>query len=136
MNKPPTSSIDMTENLSQYAEEQLVKFLQNKQLQYSINDMVAWMNMTDLDEVVNVCITMFLANIDILKLHPNDLAILKSEIRRIREVKPHYPINTEVIPEPTDDFITSKFEERLKAGYSSGYKKVIDPETNTVRIPL
>ena len=127
----------MTENLSQYAEEQLVKFLQNKQLQCSINDMVVYMNMSNLDEIIDLCMTMFLANIDISKLHPNDLAILKSEICKIRKVKPQYPpIVDDIYPDPTDDFIKSKFKERVDAGYSSGFKKVIDQETGTVRIPL
>jgi len=127
----------MTEPLSQYAEEQLVKFLQNKQLQHSINDMVVYMNMSNLDEIVEVCMTMFLANIDISKLHPDDLDGLKLEIRKIRKVKPKYPpIADDIYPDPTDDFIKSKFKERVYAGYSSGFKKVIDQETGTVRIPL
>ena len=127
----------MKNQLSQYAEEQFVKFLKNKTLQTSINDMVVYMNMMDIDDVIDVCMAMFLTNVDISKLHPNDLNILKSEIRNIRSVKPQYPIYyADVIPEPTDEFLTTKFEERAKAGYSSGYEKVIDRETGTVRIPL
>src|ERR1035437_8723244 len=126
----------MKNQLSQYAEEQFVKFLKNKAIQTSIGDMIVYMNIMNFDDVIEVCITMFLANVDVSKLHPDDLEILKYTIRNIRSMDIQYPLNTDVYPEPTYDFIKSKLEERFKAGFSAGYKKVIDLETGTVRIPL
>jgi transcription termination factor NusB len=111
--KPIQMENNMSEQLSQYAEEQFVKFLQNEKLQTSINDMVVFMNVTDLDEVIEVCLTMFLANVDVSKLHLNDLNALRMEIHKIRNMKIEYPIHNEVIPEPTHQFIMSKLKERL-----------------------
>ena len=74
----------MNMQLSNYGEEQLVRFLQDEKLQNNINDMAVFMNTSTINDIVEVCITMFLANVDINRLHPDDLNILRSELRDIR----------------------------------------------------
>ena len=117
----------MKEQLSPYAEKCLVMFLDDIRLQAQITEMAAWHMVSNIDDLVELCLTMFMVNVDAARLAPDDLDILKSKLREVRSMDIQYPINTEVLPEPTNEFIKTKVEERFKAGYSSGYKKVIDP---------
>ena len=104
---------NMNERLSQYAEEQFVKFLQNKTLQASIGDMMVFMNITNLDEVVEVCLTMFLANVDVTRLHPSDLNILKSELRSIRAMNINVKYDGDSVPDKVRDTMRHKLREHL-----------------------
>jgi len=105
----------MSEQLSKYAEEQFIKFLQNEEFQASIHDMVVFMNVIDLDEIAEVCLTVFLANVTISRLHPNDINVLRMEIRNVRKTKIEYPIHHEVIPDPTYQFLMLKLIEKLES---------------------
>lgn len=104
---------NMSEQLSQYAEEQFIRFLQNEKLQTSIGDMMVFMNVTTLDEVVEVCLTMFLANVNVSKLHPNDLSILKSELRNIRTMDIHTNYDGDSVPDKVRDGMRQKLREYL-----------------------
>ena len=122
----------MKEQLSPYAEKCLVSFLDDVRLQAQITEMAAWHMVSNIDDLVELCLTMFMANVDAARLDPNDLSILKSKLRDIRSMDIRYPINTDVLPEPTDNFIKTKVEERIHAGYS----KVIDRNTGKIKVTI
>ena len=105
-------------NISDYAYEKFLEFLKNKKLQDTISDMTVFMNATSIDDVVDTCLTMFLTTIEISKLNKDDLNNLKIAIKEIRSVAPQYPINHEVVPEPTNEFLKKKLTDKLdKFGY-------------------
>jgi hypothetical protein len=75
--------------LSKYAEEEFAKFVQNKHLQEQLSDLIGYRRLYDIDEICKICLDMFLTQIEISKLDPYDMDLLKLEIRHIRSI----PIN-------------------------------------------
>lgn len=70
--------------LSEYAKTELEKFVQNKQLQEQLSDVIVFYQLTNTDDIVKLCLDMFLLQVEISKLEPFDLELLKMEIRHIR----------------------------------------------------
>lgn len=75
--------------LSEYATGEFEKFVQNKQLQKQLNDVIAFYQLSNIDEVIQLYLDMFLLQVEIAKLDPHDIELLRLEIRHVRSV----PIN-------------------------------------------
>lgn len=104
----------MNENkLSTYADEKFVKFLKNKNIQNTINDMIVWLNVVSDDDILQIYLTMFLSTVEVDKLAKHDLELLKQQIAEIRAAKITYPIvQQDSIPTLTRAFIKDKILEK------------------------
>ena len=97
--------------LSTYAREKFIKFLKNKKTQVTINDMIICMNISSMDSIMNLYLTMFLATIEIDKLDKTDIDVLKNEIKNVRSKKSKY----------MNQIFDEKADERV-------YKNIPEPE--------
>jgi hypothetical protein len=110
-------------NTSDYVNDKFIEFLKNKEIQNTINDIIVFLNVTSVDDMTEICFTMFLANIEINKLSETDLGVIRDEIKNIRSVPIHYrqkDFDSDVykgVPNPTDEFIKNTIKEKVDAGY-------------------
>lgn len=106
--------------LSKYAETNFINFLKNKTIQETINNIVIFKNIASIDEIVDICLTMFLSTIEINKLNGTDLELLKNEIKKVRSVELNYDLTKFIettykkLPNPTDKFIIDEVLKRTK----------------------
>lgn len=73
--------------LSPYANKKFREFLQNEEVLNKINKSLVIFNITSMDVISSICLSVFLTLIDVNKLNKNDVEMLKQAISHVRLYK-------------------------------------------------